>query len=82
VFCVEDYITLSLLNAVGIDIVVFTPTGYSNIENYINQNLFEVHSQKEIRFDLKLPKDLKKEAVTIGNKKSTGIFGIIWNGNK
>lgn len=60
-FIVEDYITVALLNAIGLDILVFSPSGYNNIENGIKDNLFNIHNLEDIRFNLSVTKDINKE---------------------
>jgi len=58
-FSEQDFIILAFLYSVGFDIVVLTPTGYNNVENGINRELFDVHKLEQIRFDLLLTKGVK-----------------------
>ena len=37
----EDAVYLLYLNLIGFDIVVFTPTGYRNIDKYISKRLLK-----------------------------------------
>jgi hypothetical protein len=71
----EDCITLALLNALGLDIAIITPSGYNNIENYINSDLISIQNLENLKFDLNYPKDVKK---ILGHKK-TSVFGNIFN---
>ena len=74
----EDCIYILFLNLVGFDIVVFTPTGYRNIDKYINHDLFEEYQIGEYMYNLKAPhhkwakkSDSKNQTESIFNK----IFG-------
>ncbi len=51
-FSKEDLIILAFLHFVGFDIVIFTPTGYNNIENGINRAYYDIHRLEELRFNL------------------------------
>ncbi|KNY29760.1 YceG family protein [Pseudobacteroides cellulosolvens] len=57
----EDYITIALLNAIGLDIIIFSPAGYNNIENGIRNELFNTHNLEDIRFNLNVTKEIYKE---------------------
>lgn len=50
-----DCIYLLFLNLIGFDIVIFTPTGYRNIEKFIMDSSFENHIIGEFMFNLKAP---------------------------
>ena len=52
---VYDCIYLLFLNLIGFDIVIFTPTGYRNIEKFIMDSSFENHIIGEFMFNLKAP---------------------------
>lgn len=58
IFSDEDFIILAFLNLMGFDIVIFTPTGYNNIEQKIDEKYFDTHKLEDIKFNLELP-DLK-----------------------
>ncbi len=60
-FNLEDYITIAFLNLVGLDIAIFSPTGYNNIENGIKDSLFDTHNLEEVKFDLMPSKEVAKE---------------------
>lgn len=76
IFCMEDYITLAFLNSVGLDIVVFSPTGYNSIENGIKSSLFDTHNLEDVRFDLQPSKELAKEMKKRQAKEQYGIMDI------
>jgi hypothetical protein len=83
-FSTEDYITIALLNAIGLDIVIFSPTGYNNIENGIKNDLFDIHNLEDVRFNLNVTKEISKE---IKKRKVTGqssifdVFKGLFQGN-
>lgn len=54
-YSIEDVITIAFLNLVGLDIVIFTPTKYNNIEHLLKGELFDSHSFPKVAFDLALP---------------------------
>ncbi|SHK18630.1 Putative component of 'biosynthetic module' [Hathewaya proteolytica DSM 3090] len=57
----EDCILLTLMNYMGVDIVIFNPSGYNDIENYVYNELYDVHTLDKMSFNLKLrePKEKK-----------------------
>jgi hypothetical protein len=74
-FSEEDFIVLAFLYSVGFDIAVLTPAGYNNVENGINKDLFDIHNQEQLRFDLSLAKEAKTIYPQTGKK---GFFSL-WN---
>ncbi|WP_291564713.1 MULTISPECIES: YceG family protein [unclassified Clostridium] len=56
----EDIITLAYLNIIGMDIAVFTPTNYKNIEILLKENAFKSHNLPSVRLDLSMPNLEKK----------------------
>ena len=73
----EDAIYLLFLNLVGFDIVVFTPTGYRNIEKYIPQNAFEQYEAGEYLFQVEIPErgKLERMAKNMENSLLYRLFG-------
>ncbi|MCY6370102.1 YceG family protein [Clostridium ganghwense] len=55
IFSDEDFILLAFLNLIGFDIVIFTPTGYNNIEQKIYEKYFDTHKLEDIKFNLEIP---------------------------
>lgn len=51
----EDCIYLLFLNLVGFDIAIFTPTGYRDLDKYINQEAYEEYQVGEYKFNLSIP---------------------------
>ncbi len=73
-FSAEDYITIAFLDSVGFDIAIFTPAGYSSIENGIKRNLFDVHKLEEIVFDLGLSGEIRREVKRRQAGSQEGLF--------
>lgn len=74
-----ECILLVLLNAIGFDIIVFTPTGYKNLESFISSEAFQEFNHGEYKYDftpqkLKLPTEIPQE------KQS--LFERIFKGKK
>ncbi|MEH7254720.1 YceG family protein [Neobacillus niacini] len=58
----SDAALMLLLNQFGIDIIVYNPPGHNDIENYIQDSLFDTHWLEDVVFELdyKEPFKLKK----------------------
>ena len=52
IFSLEDCIIIAFLYLFGFDILIITPTGYNNMEKYINSKYFDVHKLENVKFDL------------------------------
>ncbi|WP_066313168.1 YceG family protein [Bacillus sp. FJAT-29814] len=69
----SDAALLLLLNQFGIDLIVYNPTGHNDIENYLHEQLFDIHWLEDVVFDL----EYKEPSVSIFKK---GLFqGILKN---
>jgi len=55
VFSLRECILLAFLNLAGFDIVVFTPTGYKNLESHINPDCYDSLTVGKFRFGLTIP---------------------------
>ncbi|MDP4181383.1 MAG: YceG family protein, partial [Bacillota bacterium] len=73
-FSVEDYITIALLNAMGMDIIILSPTGYNNIENGIKNSLFDIHNLEDVRFDLVISKEISREIKRRKSNQETSLL--------
>lgn len=76
---IEDTFTLSeciqtvMCNLIGFDVLVYTPTGYKNIETYVSNDAFEEHIMNQFVYQTEVPKfKLPSE------KKSGGLFGRLF----
>ncbi|KEH92716.1 YceG family protein [Clostridium botulinum] len=47
-----DAVTLMFMNSMGIDIVIYNPTGTSDIENYVKEENYDIHRLYETRNSL------------------------------
>jgi hypothetical protein len=58
----SDAVLLHLLNQFGIDIIMYNPSGHNDIENYLVEDLFDIHWLEDVVFDqeFKEPSRLKK----------------------
>lgn len=54
-FCEDDAILLAFLNLIGLDIVIFTPTNYQNIEQHLHSSHLDLHQLPLVKYDLTLP---------------------------
>lgn len=62
-----DCVYILFLNLIGFDIIIFTPTGYRNIEKYINEETFENYIIGDFVFDVKAPKIKANQIVKNNN---------------
>ena len=51
-----ECIQLILFNLLGFDILIYTPTGYKDLETYISTNAFETYSMNEFQYNVRVPK--------------------------
>nr|WP_283249436.1 YceG family protein [Bacillus sp. FJAT-49736] len=61
----SDAALLLLLNELGIDIVLYNPTGQNDIELFIDSNLFDAHWLEEISFEEDFEKHRNKPGTII-----------------
>lgn len=72
-FTVEECIHTVLCNLFGFDILVYTPTGYKNLETYVDSRAFEEHTMDEFLYNIEVPK-LKIPS----DDKNSGFFGRLF----
>lgn len=70
-FSESDIILLAFFNLIGADILIFTPTNYNNIEQWIKRDYFDIHQLPSVQFDVDLPERKPK--------KSKGFFQRLFN---
>ncbi|WP_044975086.1 YceG family protein [Ruminococcus sp. HUN007] len=78
-FEAPECILLVLFNLIGFDIIVYTPTGYKNLESFIRPEAFQEFIHGEFKYDfrpqnLAIPKEIPQE--------KTSFFGRIFKGKK
>lgn len=54
-FNVYECIYLVLLNLMGFDIIIYTPTGYKNLETYVSPQAYEEYTMPRFRDNLNIP---------------------------
>ena len=57
----EDCIMLTFMNSMGIDIIVYNPSGYNDIENFIYPEQYDVHRLENVSFKLHFKKYREKK---------------------
>ncbi len=72
-FSLEECIQLVLCNLVGFDILIYTPTGYKNLETFVSPDAFEEHTLNEFQYNLEVPK-FRIPTET----KNSGFFGKLF----
>ncbi|MBQ8171356.1 MAG: hypothetical protein IJZ95_05145 [Oscillospiraceae bacterium] len=72
-FTLEECIRTVLCNLLGFDILVYTPTGYKNLETFVDSRAFEEHTMDEFLYNMEVPK-LKIPS----DDKNSGFFGRLF----
>ncbi len=72
-FTLEECIRIVLCDLIGFDILVYTPTGYKNLETFVNANAFEEHIMNQFMYNAEVPK-LKIPS----EEKNGGFFGKLF----
>lgn len=67
-----ECIQLVLLNLLGFDILIYTPTGYKDLETYISPNAFETYTMNEFKYNAHIPRF--KIPSTVPEPKNNGGF--------
>lgn len=76
---IEDTFTLSeciqtvMCNLIGFDVLIYTPTGYKNIETFVSNDAFEEHIMNQFVYQTEVPKFKIPSA-----KKGGGLFGRLF----
>lgn len=70
----QDCILLIYLNLIGFDIIIFTPTGYQNIEKYIEPNLYEEYQIGNYVYNINMPKFKKAKEKSKKTKSLKDFF--------
>lgn len=72
-FTLEECIQLVLCNLIGFDILIYTPTGYKNLETFVSSDAFEEHTLNDFQYNLEVPKFRIPS-----DSKSSGFFGKLF----
>jgi len=57
----EDCIMITFLDSMGIDIIIYNPSGYNDIENFINPDQYDIHRLENVSFKLQFKKNIEKK---------------------
>lgn len=76
-FSKVECIQLVLYNLLGFDILVYTPTGYKNLETYISTNAFETFTMNEFMYNVRIPRFKIPDSVP-EPKNNDGFFGKLF----
>ena len=72
-FTLEECIQIVLCNLIGFDVLVYTPSGYKNLETYVKNDAFEEHIMNQFLYATEVPKfKIPSE------EKSSGFFGKLF----
>lgn len=71
-FSKVECIQLLLYNLLGFDIIIYTPTGYKNIETYLDNGAFETYNMNDFKYNVRVPKFKIPDSVP--EPKSSGFF--------
>lgn len=55
-FSIMECTQLVLLGMLGFDILIYTPTGYRDLETFISPTAYELHQMNEYKYNLSVPK--------------------------
>ena len=72
-FTLEECIQLVLCNLIGFDILIYTPTGYKNLETFVSADAFEEHTLNEFMYNMEVPK-----FKVPSESKNGGLFGKLF----
>lgn len=76
-FSKVECIQLVLYNLLGFDILVYTPTGYKNLETYISPNAFETFTMNEFMYNVRIPRFKIPDSVP-EPKSNDGFFSKLF----
>lgn len=72
-FTLEECVRTVLCNLFGFDILIYTPTGYRNLETFVDNRAFEEHTMNEFMYNLEVPK-----FKIPSDDKNSGFFGKLF----
>ena len=55
-FTLEECIQIVLCNLIGFDVLIYTPSGYKNLETYVKNDAFEEHIMNQFVYKTEVPK--------------------------
>jgi len=57
----EDCIMITFMDSMGIDIIIYNPSGYNDIENFIDNDQYDIHRLENVSFKLQFKKNTDKK---------------------
>ena len=81
-FSKVECIQLVLLNLLGFDILIYTPTGYKDLETYISPNAFETYTMNEFKYNTRIPRFKLPSTVPEPNNNGGFINKLFKKGRK
>ncbi|MDQ7092416.1 YceG family protein [Desulfosporosinus sp. PR] len=72
-----DAILLAYFNLVGLDILIFTPTKYNTLEQWLKPSLFDVHQLPLVKYELDLS---PLYSLISSSAKKTGLLARLFGG--
>lgn len=76
-FSKVECIQLLLFNLLGFDIIVYTPTGYKNLETYISPEAFTTFGMNEFKYNVRIPRFKIPDSIP-EPKESGGLFNKLF----
>ena len=73
-FTLQECILAVLCSIIGFDVLIYTPTGYKNIETFVKPEAFEEHTMNEFLYNVEVP----KFKIPTEEKSSGGLFGKLF----
>lgn len=69
---------LLLMSYLGFDVLILSPSGYRDIEVYVSQKAFEIHTFNDFAYNVRVPSFQIPSEQKVKRKKG-GLFGNIFN---
>ena len=55
-FTLQECIQIVLCNLIGFDVLIYTPSGYKNLETFVKNDAFEEHIMNKFLYNVEVPK--------------------------
>ncbi len=69
-----------MLSYLGFDVIIFSPSGYRNIETHVSERAFQIHNIGDYAYGLRAPHFKVPNAPRARKKASGGLFGLFKKG--
>lgn len=50
--CFDDAVRLMFMSSLGIDVIVYNPAGFNDIEDFLREEYYDIHRLEEVKFNL------------------------------